>query len=414
MLNDTFYSIDCTDCNTLECCVDRVQVIAYNNTADEPSSPFWRSFTMQIKVCMLTALYDTLHCYVILFQAVGVPPNYSLYMYNVNISIDLVNDYPPVLQVNGSLPAGDIFITQFIEDGDPVLIFDNPVISDGDVGSNFITSVTIEVDDEGQCLLVNDCVSKMSPHCTGDVTNTMYDWFYYNTTDHLDVKNTSGLLEISGTATAQEYTRLLSTVRYFNTLEEPNSLYQERNITVTIREYNQSYTAYIMIELVAVNDPAQFNFTDRIIIFYEETRDPVVLFEPTDTIADPDQGYLSYATLTLWPVVHEGDTLSISNTNSALTINSNGTHINISGVANITVYQDILRTATFVNRRVDSPPEQRQVIVNTFDGQDISMGPVIYININTIDDPPLCFFGGNVVSDIFAHCIKYPCLLFKL
>ena len=67
MLNDTFYSIDCTDCNTLECCVDRVQVIAYNNTADEPSYPFWRSFTIQIKVCMLTALYDTLHCYVILF-----------------------------------------------------------------------------------------------------------------------------------------------------------------------------------------------------------------------------------------------------------------------------------------------------------------------------------------------------------
>ena len=91
-----------------------------------------------------------------------MPLNYSLY--KVNISIDLVNDYPPVLlQVNGSLPAGEIFITQFIEDGDPVLIFDNPVISDGDVGNTFITSVTIEVDDEGQCLLVNDCVSKCHP-----------------------------------------------------------------------------------------------------------------------------------------------------------------------------------------------------------------------------------------------------------
>lgn len=412
VLSDTFVSIDCTDCDTVECCVDRVQLVTYNNTADEPSYPFWRSFAIQIKVCRLTTIYDY---YVILFQAVEVPLDYSLY--NVNISIELVNDNPPVLQVNGSLPAGEIFVTQFTEDNGSVLIFDNPVINDEDVGSTFITSVTIEIDDEGQCQLVNDCVSKIPPHCTGNVTNTMYDQFSYgNNTGRLVVKNTSGLLEISGTATAQEYERLLSTVRYLNTHDEPNLMYQERNVTVTIREYNQSYTAYIMIELIPVNDPAQFIFTERprIVTFYEETRDPVLLFEPTDIIVDPDQNYLSYATLTLWPVVHEGDTLSISNTNSALDVYSNRTHINVTGVAYITEYQDILRTATFVNRRVDSPDQQRQVVVNTFDGQDDSMGPRIYINISTADDPPLCFFGGNVVSDIFAHCIKYPCLLVRL
>ena len=50
MLNDTFFLIDCTDCDSLECCVDRVQVVMYNNTADEPSYPLWRSFTIQIEV----------------------------------------------------------------------------------------------------------------------------------------------------------------------------------------------------------------------------------------------------------------------------------------------------------------------------------------------------------------------------
>ena len=52
--------------------------------------------------------------------------------------------------MNGSAPADEIFCTGFTEGGSPVLIFDNPRISDGDVGSNFITSVTIAVDDEGE------------------------------------------------------------------------------------------------------------------------------------------------------------------------------------------------------------------------------------------------------------------------
>jgi len=70
-------------------------------------------------------------------------PNSSLVY--VNLSIELTNDYPPVIQVNGSTPAREDFVTQFIEDGDAVLIFDDPIINDRDVGSNFITSVTIEI-----------------------------------------------------------------------------------------------------------------------------------------------------------------------------------------------------------------------------------------------------------------------------
>ena len=337
-----------------------------------------------------------------MFQAVGVPLNYSLY--NVNVSIDLVNDYPPVLQVNGSAPADETFITEFIEDSGPVLIFDNPIINDTDVGSDSITLVTIEVDDKGQRLLVNECVSKITPHCAGNMSNIMYDWFSYNNTTNLDINNASGLLEISGTNTTQEYMRLLSTVSYVNTLEEPNLMYQERYITVTIREHNQSYTANIIVELIAVNDPAQFNFLNKTVTFDEATRDPVRLFKPNDVIVDPDQDYLSYVTLTLWPE-HDRDELSISdmNTGPPFISNMNRTHINISGVADITEYQVILQTATFVNTRVDSPPSTRRVIVNIFDGQNNSNGSEIHININATDDPPLCFFGGNIVSYKFMH-----------
>lgn len=239
---------------------------------------------------------------------------------------------------------------------------------------------------------------------TGDMTNTMYDQFSYdNDTTDLDVTDTHGLLEISGNATAQEYMNLLSTVHYSNTLPEPNDLYQERSITVTIREDDQFYMANITVNLIPVNDPAQFNFNNRTIYFDEATReDPVMLFKPTDKIIDPDQdgGNLSYATLTLYgPTVHEGDMISIDSISAGSLLNySNETHINISGIAPIREYLSILRTATFVNRRVDSPSTPRRVIVNTFDGIEDSLGPNIYININTTDDPPLCFIGGNIVS----------------
>ena len=236
------------------------------------------------------------------------------------------------------------------------------------------------------------------------MNGTMYDWFVYDSSTNLTVNNTSGLLEISGSAAAQEYLELLSTIRYFNTLKEPNIMYEKRNITITIREDYQSSMAYIVVELIPTNDPAQFNFSNRTIVFYEANRDPVMLFEPSDVIVDPDQDSdnLTYATLTLWPVRHEGDTLSIGsvNTPSLLMINSNRTHIKIHGEAPIEEYENILRTATFVNRRFDSPPTSRRVIVNTFDGEDNSIGPEITIMINITDDPPLCFFDGNIVSDM--------------
>ena len=247
----------------------------------------------------------------------------------------------------------------------------------------------------------NDCAFTVD--LTGDMTNTVNDQFSYdNDVTDLDITDTHGLLEISGNATAQEYMNFLSTVHYLNTLSEPNDLFQERNIIVTIREDDQFYVANITVNLIPVNDPAQFNFSNKTIYFDEATRDPVMLFEPTDEIIDPDQDEdnLSYATLTLWPIVHEGDMISIDSISagSLLNFDSNGTRINISGIAPIGEYESILRTATFVNRRVDSPSTPRQVIVNTFDGIEDSLGPNIYININTTDDPPLCFIGGNIVS----------------
>ena len=237
------------------------------------------------------------------------------------------------------------------------------------------------------------------------MTNTVNDQFSYdNNITNLNITDTHGLLEISRNAAAREYMNLLSTVHYSNTLSEPNNLYQERNIIVTIREDDQFYVANITVNLIPVNDPAQFNFSNKTIYFDEATReDPVMLFEPTDGIIDPDQdgGNLNYATLTLYgPTVHEGDMISIDtiSAGSSLNFDSNRTHINISGIAPIREYESILRTATFVNRRVDSPSTPRRIIINTFDGIENSLGPDIYIYINTTDDPPLCFIGGNIVS----------------
>jgi len=63
----------------------------------------------------------------------------------VILQIVLVNDYPPVIQVNSSAPANEVFVTEFFEEGEPVSIFYNPNITDNDAGATFVTSVIIEV-----------------------------------------------------------------------------------------------------------------------------------------------------------------------------------------------------------------------------------------------------------------------------
>jgi len=225
-----------------------------------------------------------------------------------------------------------------------------------------------------------------------------------NYSTNLSINGSDGLLEIIGRATAEEYVDFLSTVQYSNMLEEPNNAYQQRNITVTIREYYQFSESYVLVELIPVNDPAQFNFSNRTVIFNESTRDPVLLFESIDTIEDPDpdSGTLTYATLSLWPIVHVGDTIMITD-NGELNIYSDGTYINVSGEADFSTYEQVLKTATFVNTFLDpNPSVQRQVIVNTFDGNDNSNGPTIFINISAFDDPPYCFFNDNLVSTALA------------
>ena len=232
--------------------------------------------------------------------------------------------------------------------------------------------------------------------CLGNASD---QFEYVNNNTDLIVTSIGGLLEINGSATIEEYLIVLSTVQYFNTLDEPNIAYPERNITVTIREDLQYSDSYITVQLVPVNDPAQYNFPNRTIIFNESTRNPVLLFDPSYVIedSDPDGGTLTYATLSLWPIVHENDTIMITD-NGGLSVDGNQTYINVSGVADFSTYERVLRTATFVNMFLDPDPSiQRQVIVNTFDGRNNSNGPTIFINISAFDDPPYCFYNGNLV-----------------
>ena len=46
-------SVNCSDCQDLDCCINRVQGVMYNNTADELLYPYWRIFAVQIKVGLL-------------------------------------------------------------------------------------------------------------------------------------------------------------------------------------------------------------------------------------------------------------------------------------------------------------------------------------------------------------------------
>jgi len=55
-LNNSSVLIDCSNCSNLDCCIDRVQVVKYNNTADELCYPPWRSFAIQIKVGLIQYL----------------------------------------------------------------------------------------------------------------------------------------------------------------------------------------------------------------------------------------------------------------------------------------------------------------------------------------------------------------------
>ena len=208
-------------------------------------------------------------------------------------------------------------------------------------------------------------------------------------------------LVFNGTALQEDYQEVLAEVFFQNLADEPGNVEQTVSFFITDGVFNDTSTTTVQIR--ATNDPALFSFIVKNLTFFEQTRDSVSLFAPEDTLSDADgTDILQWVTVEITPNIDSMDMLDASSTSNELNIDrissalGNVYRLNISGEANFSVYEEILRTVTFSNNFPGINDTTRNIEVVTFDGLNESPPHVILLNIITIDDPPMCYFGSRV------------------
>ena len=210
----------------------------------------------------------------------------------------------------------------------------------------------------------------------------------------------AAFITITGEESVGYYANLLSNVMFANHADEPGMT----NRTVVfelVDDRGFSVSAQTIVRIIPTNDPAQLNFNERVALFDEMSQTPVNLFLSTDFLADPDGNTLTWAVVEIRPAIDEMDILSVDVGTSGLEISSGNAMLNISGYANFSVYEAVLRSLTFHNPSPALNLSNRTILITLFDGETESPSTFITVVIDAFDDGPVCYFNSMVGAAIF-------------
>lgn len=211
-------------------------------------------------------------------------------------------------------------------------------------------------------------------------------------------------IQLSNMALQEFYQSVLSEIFFQNVADEPG------NVTCIIQfeiidNDGLSATAITVVEIQPTNDPVLFNFVNKSLTFNESIRLPINLFDfPQDTITDFDGDLLERVTIFIVSGLdYPYDMLEANSGDTGLNVDIQSTMQNltltISGVGNLSLYESVLETITYVNFFPGISLEPRLFHVVTFDGMTNSPPFVIEISIDPFNDLPMCFFNNMLVSN---------------
>lgn len=219
-------------------------------------------------------------------------------------------------------------------------------------------------------------------------------------------------LSLSNRVEQSRYEQVLSEVYFVNTDDEPGNRFVMINFTVN--EDSFVSIAIAQVEIIPTNDPVVFSFVEKFLQYLEEEQQSINLFNTSDTLSDSDGSMLEFVRISILNS-DPFDTLAADAGASTLSVvtdsSSSANTLIISGSANLSVYESVLQTVTFVNTFPGISPQQRNISVITFDGETLFTAHRIFIAISLFDDPPICYFNQLVSLkrrfDVFMQCSEY-------
>ena len=293
------------------------------------------------------------------------------------VTVVVVND-APLVDLNGPLSQGVDYQTSFTEEGPAVnLVSSSATISDSD--DAMLSSLTIRILTPGNGMNERLTLTTMS----GSISS-MFD-------------TESASLLLSGQAPILEYERLLRSVQYENSADEPSG--QQRQLQVVVSDGElESAPALVTVRFVYVNDPPVVvldNRGDYSTIFVEENSPVSVVNQREAQITDVDSPSLAYLFVELSNILDELEVVNYTDPVGGLlvteifdsemqTISYNFTYPFSMPVA---IYNSLLLSLTYQNQEPEpNASETRIFTISVSDGLLISEQVVSRIAIRLIDD----------------------------
>ena len=249
------------------------------------------------------------------------------------VQVAVVND-GPVVDLDPDNSGGSVrstFRTTFTENGAPVAIAD----------------IDVSVTDADSPTLASATITLANPH-TGDVLTVVGS--LPGAIISSGYNPGTGVLTLSGPATADEYELALRQISYSNSGDDPAT--EDRLIEVVVNDgANDSNVAAAVIGVAAVNDAPTLVVADAT---YQENATPVLL-SPAASVADLDDTDLNFAAvqITAGSFPGDGDTLTVngatSGTENGITFTWNPTlhALVLTGASSVANYQALLQTVAF-------------------------------------------------------------------
>ncbi len=271
-------------------------------------------------------------------------------------------DDAPVLSAMETVPAA------FTEKGAPITITGNLSVSD--VDDILVDGATVSI--AGDFNPSED--SLLLPDTSGIEGSYDYE---------------SGVLTLTGTASAADYQTALQSVTYHNNSDNPDIADRSIDFVVTVGELF-SNTLTRTIEITPVNDPPQLSWLETSPLVINESG---VVTDLTSTIGlhDADDTVIQSATIAITTNFSAGNDLLTFTDQAGITgsFDSAAGVLTLSGSSSLQNYEAALRTVGFVNTSNDQASGTRTVEFSVRDNADNSNMLLRQLIVVDSNDPPV-------------------------
>lgn len=297
----------------------------------------------------------------------------------ISVSVQTVNDNPPVLDLNPVTEGLDTQVT-FEEEGFFVFLVEQASLSDPD--GNQIQSITVSLTNPR-----DGSLEELSGFPIGGVS--------------VETVNSS-LVILVGPSSPAAFELALQSVSYINHADEPQDIQTPRLISFVAHDgIFTSQTAIATVVIQSVNDPPELRLgsTRDIVLVYSEDTPSLPLVTDDFLLLDDDSEHLSLVTITVANFQPGVDRFNYSTEGTNVTAEFLSGTLLLSGPAPPSDFASVLQTVLYINTFVETDQfdqlEGGQIIEFVAnDGSDSSETASAFITFSGINDPPLLDLNG--------------------